>query len=81
MDIYQFIDSKDIRNYLLEIKYEFTVPEVAFLIYMSRRAALNKKFAAWQTIIDTMPDCSMESGSIWKRYPVFTGSLRNILHC
>ena len=71
MDIYQFIDSKDIRNYLLEIKYEFTVPEVAFLIYMSRRAALNKKFAAWQTIIDTMPDCSMGERLNMEEIPSF----------
>ena len=59
MDVYLFIDSKDIRNYLQKIKYEFTVPETAFLIYMSRRATLNEKLDAWQEIIDTMPDCSM----------------------
>lgn len=59
MDIYQFIDSRDIRNYLQDIKYKFTVPETAFLIYMSRRATLNEKLDAWQEIIDTMPDCSM----------------------
>lgn len=71
MDIYQFIDSKDIRNYLLEIKYEFTVPEVAFLIYMSRGAALNKKFDAWQEIIDTMPDCSMGERLNMEEIPSF----------
>ncbi len=59
MDIYQFIDSRDIRNYLQDIKYKFTVPETAFLIYISRRATLNEKLDAWQEIIDTMPDCSM----------------------
>ena len=59
MDIYQFIDSRDIRNYLQDIKYKFTVPETAFLVYMSRRATLNEKLDAWQEIIDTMPDCSM----------------------
>lgn len=36
MDIYQFIDSKDIRNYLQDMKYKFTVPETAFLIYMTQ---------------------------------------------
>ena len=71
MDIYQFIDSKDIRNYLLEIKYEFTVPEVAFLIYMSRGAALNKKFDAWQEIIDTMTDCSMGERLNMEEIPSF----------
>ena len=59
MNIYHFIDSKDIRNYLQKIKYKFTVPETAFLIYMNRRATLNEKVDAWQEIIDTMSDCSM----------------------
>ena len=48
MDIYQFIDSRDIRNYQQDIKYKFTVPETAFLIYMSRSATLNEKLDAWQ---------------------------------
>lgn len=71
MNIYQFIDSKDIRNYLQDIKYKFTVPETAFLIYMSRRATLNEKFDAWQEIIDTMPDCSMGERLNMEEIPSF----------
>lgn len=71
MDIYRFIDSKDIRNYLQDMKYKFTVPETAFLIYMSRRATLNEKFDAWLEIIDTMPDCSMEERLNMEEIPSF----------
>ena len=71
MNIYQFIDSVDIRNYLQEIHYEFTAPETAFLIYRSRRAAIHEKFSAWQEIIDTMPDCSMEERINMEAIPSF----------
>lgn len=60
MDIYSFINSGDIRQYLKEINYTFTVPETAFLIYQSRTATLKEKFSVWQEIIDSMPDCSMK---------------------
>lgn len=86
MDIYQFIDSKDIRNYLQDMKYKFTVPEAAFLIYMSRRATLNEKLDAWQEIIDTMPDCSMgerlnmaEIPSFHKFLTEYIALLKNLL--
>lgn len=61
MDIYRFINSKDIREYLRDIDYTFTVPERAFLIYMSHTTTLQEKFEAWKEIVNTMPDCSMES--------------------
>lgn len=75
MDIYQFIDSKDIKNYLQKMKYEFTVPETAFLIYMSRKTTLDKKLNAWQEIIDTMPDCSMGERLNMEKIPSFHGFL------
>lgn len=75
MDIYEFIDSKDIRNYLQKMKYEFTVPETAFLIYMSRRVTLNEKLDAWREIIDTMPDCSMGERLNMEKIPSFHGFL------
>lgn len=60
MDIYRFIDSKDIREHLQKMKYTFTVPERAFLIYQCRTATLSEKFEAWKEILGTMPDCPME---------------------
>ena len=74
MNILRFINSKDIRRHLRELQYQFTVPEAAFLIYMSRSASLKEKFDAWQEIINTMPDCSMEERFNMKAIPIFINS-------
>ena len=60
LDIFKFINSRDIRTHLKEISYPFSAPEAAYLVYFSYRATLDEKLNAWQEIIDTMPDCSME---------------------
>ena len=60
MDLFRFINSKDIRDYLRQIDYSFTAPEAAFLVWECRSATLKEKITAWREIIETMPDCSME---------------------
>ena len=59
MNLFHFIDSKDIREHLRQIGYSFTAPEAAFLVWRCRNADLKEKFAAWQEMIETMPDCSL----------------------
>ena len=59
MDVCRFINSKDIRDYLKSINYQFTPIEAAWLIYYCRELTLKEKHAAWQELIDTMPDCSI----------------------
>lgn len=59
MDLFRFIDSKDIREHLRQIGYSFTAPEAAFLVWQCRSTTLKEKIAAWREIIETMPDCSM----------------------
>ena len=71
MNIFRFINSKDICGYLRELQYQFTIPEAAFLIYMSRTVPLKEKFHAWQEIINTMPDCSMKERFNMKAIPSF----------
>lgn len=56
MNVYKFINSKDIREYLKKINYEFTPVETAWLIWQCENATLEEKHKAWQKIIDTMPD-------------------------
>lgn len=56
MDIFRFINSDDVKNYLKEINYEFSTIEIAWIIYHSFDATLEEKHKAWQEIIDTMPD-------------------------
>lgn len=59
MDVYRFINSRDVAEHLKCIGYEFTMPEAAFLVYWSRHATLEEKRAAWLELADTMPDCGM----------------------
>lgn len=60
MNIYRFINSQDIREHLKEIGYAFSSLEAAWLIYQCRTASLAEKHAAWQEIIENMPDCKIE---------------------
>ena len=60
MNILNFINSKDIREHLKAINYEFNSLEAAWLIYHSRNATIEEKHAAWRELINTMPDCKIE---------------------
>ena len=42
MDLFRFIDSKDIREHLRQIGYSFTAPEAAFLVWQCRNATLKE---------------------------------------
>ena len=60
MDIYRFLDSNDIRAHLQRLRYGFTLPEAAFLVWQCATAPLSEKHDAWRELIKTMPDCRME---------------------
>jgi len=60
MRITRFINSKDIRKYLESINYPFTSTEAAWLIWQCRDLTLKEKHAAWQELIETMPDAPIE---------------------
>ncbi len=55
MDIYEFIESKDIREHCRKIRYKFTSLESAFLIWQSDKT-IQQKHAAYREIINTMPN-------------------------
>lgn len=57
MDIFRFIDSADIRRYLVEIQYRFSTEEKMFLIWYCKSATLEEKIAAWQEIVGYVPSC------------------------
>ena len=59
MDILRFINSKDIREHLKAINYEFNSLEAVWLIYQCRNATIEEKHAAWRELIRTMPDCKI----------------------
>ena len=58
MGLYKFVNSKDVRKYLKEIKYEFNTLEAAYLIYFAHDITLKEKHRAWKKVIETMPDMS-----------------------
>lgn len=59
MDVYEYINSKDIRAYLVEQNYSLTPVQCVFLVWQSKRHTLAQKHEAWKDIMDTLPDCSV----------------------
>ena len=51
MDIYRFVNSKDIRKYLKEANYQFNTLEAVYLVYFARYLTLNERHNAWNEII------------------------------
>ena len=68
MDIAQYVNSKDIRNNLCRIKYKFNSLEAAWLISRCRTLTIVEKHNAWRELIDTMPDCEVDSIHYAKPY-------------
>lgn len=61
MNIYEFFNSQDVAEHLRKIKYKFSPLEMAYVISQSNKP-LAIKHAAWQEIVDTMPDCKVMHG-------------------
>lgn len=57
MDIFPFVYSRDIREYLEKTEYRFNSLEAAWLIYQNRNLCYEEKKEAWMELIQTMPDC------------------------
>ena len=56
MDIFRFINSKDLREHLRAIDYHFSAAEAAYLVWQSLTATLPEKQLAYEEILRTMPD-------------------------
>ena len=61
MDIFDFVDSRDIREHLRSIDFQPSTIEAAYLVWFSKTATLDQKCEAWQEIARTMPNCSLEA--------------------
>ncbi len=75
MNVYQFINSKAVRDYVEEIGYQFSAPEAAFLVHHSDGRTLEERIGAWQEIILTMPDCQLEK----RNWVAATDSFHSVL--
>ena len=60
MNVYELVNSKDIRGYLEEIHYEFNTIQVVWLIYANKKLKYEEKKAAWSEVMETMPDQPVE---------------------
>ena len=76
MDIGRFVDSAAIRAYLKEQNYPFSAQEAAFLVYHCKTASLEERVRAWEEIIRTMPNCSLEKTRCREEIPDFHAFLR-----
>lgn len=56
MDYYKFLNSKDIREYLIKIGYKFTPEEAAFIVHGARNISLADKHKAYRELIAMYPD-------------------------
>ena len=51
--IYKFINSRDIKKYLSDNKYRFSVPEYAFLIWQCKEISITQRHEEFQRLIDS----------------------------
>lgn len=79
MNIYEFINSKDIRAYCEKIGHTFNSMEAAFLIYQSQNHTLAEKHDAWKALIETMPDMVIEERLNCPRYKSLHDFLRQYM--
>lgn len=79
MNIYRFIDSRDIRAHLEKINYDFSTQEAAYMVWHCRTASLTEKESAWNEIIKTMPNCSLEERLNMMEIPDFHEFLRTYM--
>lgn len=61
MDIYKFINSKDVREHLRKINYEFNALEAIWLIYNCDSVSFEEKKKAYFDILDNFPDMPYEN--------------------
>ena len=56
MNIYDFFNSRDIAKHCHDIDHKFTATEMAYLVWYSDHHTIAQKHAAWNYIIENMPD-------------------------
>ena len=56
MDIYSYLNSKDVAEHCRKINHQFNAIGTAFIINACRHISLEEKLWLFQKIIDTMPD-------------------------
>ena len=55
-EILKYVNSKDVRDHLAKINYNFSTLEAIWLIANHHKITLEDKITAWQAVINSMPD-------------------------
>ena len=77
--ILQFVNSKDIREHLQSIGYQFNALEASWLIWQSRNTTLQECHQAWERVIREYPDGLIEERMNTKPQPSLHGFLREYM--
>ena len=77
--IFEFLDSRSIKEHLQRINYELTTPVAAFIVHRSHKATLQQKLEGWQKIIDNMPNCVISRRNDTFNIPDFHAFLCNVI--
>ena len=59
MNIYEFVNSRDVREHWQKIGFVPNAIESAWLVYQSNNDTIEEKHEAWRWIIENMPDCEI----------------------
>lgn len=83
-DFVEFINSEDVKKYVRESGYQLSSQEAAFVVWQSKNTPLEERFAAWEEIIETMPDSSFVgygnfNFETWQMEPAPVYSLHDFL--
>ena len=60
MNVFEFINSRDVAEHLKSIGYSFSPVEAAWLVWQSKNHTMKERHDAWREIIRIYPDCSIE---------------------
>ena len=77
MDIYCYLNSKDVADYCRSIHHQFDAKECVFIIFHCNHISVEEKNRLYQEIIDTMPDIILTEKQRYRRRdkPLYPESL------
>lgn len=62
IDIYRFLNSKDVAGYLRNTHFAFTARQAAYFLDISTHVTLSEKIRAWRSIVGEIPDEQIPAG-------------------
>lgn len=82
MDIYSYLNSKDVADYCRSINHQFNALESVFIIFHCRRISVETKHRLYRKIMREMPDMKLSKHQRlrWREHLLFSESLFDALH-